>query len=80
MRIDKMADLITNIGNRRCYFEFGHNDSGTEHHTFARVIVLGEDGQMLRIEKPILAYAQDSVEALALCTDEIVARNTNYNK
>jgi len=70
-----MADLITKIGNRRCYFEFGHDDSGTEHHTFARVIALAEGGHLLRIEKPILAYASDPVEALAICTDTIKQRN-----
>ena len=72
-----MADLITRIGNRHCQFEFGHDDNGTEFYTFARVTALAEGGFLctLRTEKPILAYASDPVEALAICADTIKQRN-----
>ena len=70
-----MADLITKIGNRHCQFEFGHDDNGTEFYTFARVTALAEGGESKRTEKPILAYASDPVEALAICADTIKQRN-----
>ena len=70
-----MAKIISNIGKRRGYFELGNNDKGTEHYAFARVILLGEDGQMLRIEKPILAYSHNRDEAFEMCTDAIKQRN-----